>query len=110
MLLPLHMNMLLQTAAASTAEAGTTIANANATSVLSSYEICQRTGFRQYPTWDPLSKMRIQWDGLGVRADSLDHRHPQDFVKSRGNDHQEGPQNPESDDMFLTATIAPEDL
>ena len=109
MLLPLHMNMLLETAATAP---GTPITNSTATKdVPKNYEICQQSGFRQYPRHDPLSKMRVQWNGLGVRAASLDVRHPQEFVKSRGGEPQRGPQSPEENDSFLaTNEVTTDDL
>lgn len=74
------------------------------------YEMCDRTNFRQLPQIDPLSKMRIEWTGYGVRADSLDMQNAQDHVASRGGDRQAGPQSSELNDVFLAASIAPEDL
>lgn len=91
--------------------AGTDITNDGATTDNPvNYELCQRTGFRMYPTHDPLSKMRIEWTGYGVRAASLDMQNPQDYVASRGNDRQIGPQSPENNDRFIGDSIAPEDL
>jgi len=106
MLLALQMNMLLETAAI----IGTEIANANAVDGFSNYEICQRSGFRQYPTWDRSSRMRVEWNGAGVRAESLDPRHPQEFVQSRSVERHTGPQSPEGDNSFISTSIAPEDL
>jgi hypothetical protein len=85
---------------------GTPITNANATAdVPTNYEICDRTGFRQYP-WH----LKKQWDGHYVRSKSFENRHPQEFVRSRGGDKQKGPQSPEGDDSFIATSIAPEDL
>jgi hypothetical protein len=87
------------------------ITNSQATDdVPTNFEICQRTGFKQLPVWHPDSKLIEDGYGDYVRTKSYDSRHPQDYVASRGNDRQEGPQNPELDNLFLTATIAPEDL
>jgi len=89
---------------------GTPIVNADATVELSQYEICQRTGFRMLPQHDYLSKMRIEWTGLGVRSDSFEPRHPQDYVNSVAERAQTGPESPESDDVFITDDIDPDDL
>lgn len=91
--------------------AGTDITNAGATTDNPvNYEICDRTGFRQLPQIDKLSKMRREWTGYGVRAASLDTRNAQDYVASRGNDRHVGPQNPEPTDVFVSTSTAPEDL
>ena len=88
-----------------------TIANEGATtSVPKNYEICDRSGFRQYPIWDKLSKMRIDGYGYGVRADSADPRHPlDDLQQAKSITKQIGPQHPEPDNVFYVS-IAPEDL
>jgi len=91
--------------------AGTDITNDGATTDNPvNYEICDRTGFRQLPQIDRLSKMRREWTGYGVRAASLDIQQPQDYVASRGNDRNLGPQSPENNDRFIGDSIAPEDL
>jgi hypothetical protein len=88
------------------ADPGTGITNANATAdVPTNFEICDRTGFKQYP-----HHLKRQWDGHYVRSKSIENRHPQEFVKSRGGDKQKGPQSPEGDDSFVAVSIAPEDL
>ena len=74
------------------------------------YEIDPMSGFKQYPYWDRLSKLRQRWDGQWVRSDSLDPRHPQDFIKSRGSDISRNIDSPEPDDNFISTSIAPEDL
>jgi len=90
---------------------GSLIVNANATTdVPSNYEIDPISGFRQYPIFDPLSKMRRRWDGEWTRAASLDERHAQEFVKSRGGDSQRGGVSPEQDDSFISTSVSPEDL
>jgi len=103
------MNMLLETAVA--IDPGTPILNTNATTdVPSNYEICQRSGFRQHPRFDSLSKLMVQWNGLGVRLDSLDVRNPQEFIKSRGGESQQGSRSPEPEDSFITVSVDPDDL
>jgi len=92
------------------ADLGTPITNAGATTdVPKNYEICDRTGFRMLPQHDRLSKMRIEWTGYGVRADSKDTRNAQDYISSR-QDIQEGPQSPENNDQFISDSVGPEDL
>lgn len=91
-------------------ELGTIIENLDAVEIRSDYEICQRTGFRQLPEFHPLSDFIRDGYGEYVRRKSVDSRHPQDYGRSRGNDRQEGPQNPESDDNFLTTTVEADDL
>lgn len=92
-------------------DAGTAITNATATTnVPTNYEICPISGFRQWPQWDSISRIRKRWDGQYVRAESLDSRHPQEFVESRGNVRQEGPQHAEPEDVFIADSVAPEDL
>lgn len=86
------------------------ITNANAEDGVGYYEICQRTGFKQYPLWHPLSKMTRDGYGEYVREKSKDSRHPQDFVRSGKNEPQTGPQNPEATDVFLSAIVTASDL
>lgn len=73
-------------------------------------EICDRTGFKMYPWWHPLSELVEDGYGNYVRAKSADSRHPQDYVRSRGNDKSEGPQSAEGSDVFISTSISPEDL
>lgn len=74
------------------------------------YEICQRTGFRQLPTWHPYTDFSIDGYGEYVRKRSVDPQHPQDKIKSRGNAAQKGPQFAEADNTFLSDTVDVEDL
>jgi hypothetical protein len=78
--------------------------NPNAVSVPSNYEICDRTGFRL-----PRGTLRKQWDGLMVRPQSWESRHPQDFVRARP-ERPKGSPRPEQTDQFLTAEVSAEDL
>lgn len=89
---------------------GTPITNSQAAAFRSNFEICARTGFRQLPTWHPDSKFMRDGYGEYVRTKSADERHPQDFVKSRGGDKQIGSVSPEPDNVFISTSIAPEDL
>ena len=73
--------------------------------IRSNYEICQRTGFKMLPQHDPLSKMRIEWTGQGVRLMSLDKRHPQDRLGQK-QDRQTGPQSAELDDVAVGTVTA----
>jgi hypothetical protein len=91
-------------------DSGVRIENDNAEDGFGNYEIDQRTGFKQLPMWHPDSQLVRDGYGELVRRKSQDMRHPQDYVQSGRNVPQEGPQNPESDDSFLSATISPEDL
>lgn len=89
---------------------GTTIENTNASTYRSNFEIDDRTGFKKYPSWHPLS--RVVRDGYGWRTDSrsADDRHPQEFVRARGNDKADGPQFAEPDNTFVSTSVSPEDL
>jgi len=90
---------------------GTPITNSGATTSLqSNYEICPVSGFKLYPRGDRLTEYRKRWDGQWVRAESLDPRHPQEFIRSRGNEPQRGPKSPEPDDVFISTAVTPDDL
>lgn len=86
------------------------ISNSTASEVPSNYECDPMSGFKQYPTLDSTSRFMMRWDGQYVRQESLDPRHPQEYVQSGENAPQDGPQNPEPDDTFLSSTVGPEDL
>lgn len=86
---------------------GALIINNDAIEVLSNYEICARTGFRQLPG-------TLVKDGYGelVRGSSRDSKHPQDFVRSRP-DKLEGSKRPEQTDRFIgvdTPAVSASDL
>ena len=66
------------------------------TSVPNHYEICDRTGFRVRP-----GTLVKEWNGLMVRPESYEARHPQDFVRSRS-DKQTGSVRPEQSDRFIS--------
>lgn len=83
---------------------GTPIINENATFVESNFEICDRTGFKQYP-WG----LQVQWDGVAVRKKSFEARHPQEILRHRGTDRQRGSKNPEPEDVFV-GTVSVDDL
>lgn len=51
-------------------------ANTNAVEHPSIYETCQQSGFKVKP-----GELVQQWDGAWVRADFIDKRHPQEFVR-----------------------------
>ena len=70
----------------------------------SNYTICDRTGFKLLPKADRLSKVRKEWTGLEVRADSLDPRHPSEHVRATI-DRQTGPVNPEMPDTFVKGGV-----
>lgn len=66
--------------------------------------ICDLSGFKV-----KASETRLQWDGLIVRKESFDSRHPQDFVKGK-RDNQTVPRaRPEGTDTFLGPTDVTED-
>lgn len=73
----------------------TDITNENAVEVPSNYEVCQRTGFRV-----PIGELVKEWSGLWVRKQSLDHRHPQDLVRSK-TDKGKTSVSPEPDEVFI---------
>jgi hypothetical protein len=85
---------------------GAPITNANAVDYPSNYEICDRTGFRVLR-----GTLKKQWDGLMVRPESWEPRHPQDFVRARP-EHSKGSPRPEQPDTFLadTSPVDPDDL
>lgn len=61
------------------------------------YLICDRTGFK-LPVAEGLRK---EWTGYLVRKESLDRRHPQEFVRARP-ERAKGSPRPEPDDIFGT--------
>ena len=69
--------------------------NSEAEQIPSNYEICQRSGFKVRP-----GDLAQQWDGLRVRRDLLDTRHPQDFVRSRPETPRPS-RSPEAPDSFV---------
>lgn len=73
----------------------TDITNDNAVEVPSNYEVCQRTGFRV-----PVGELVKEWNGLMVRKESYEARHPQDFVRSK-HEHQKASPSPELTDVFI---------
>ena len=81
------------------ANSGTPITNSGATTGdPQNFEVCSRTGFKVLPG-------SIVKDGYGVlcRAESADSVHPQDRLRSRGNESQRGPVSPEGTDTFVPA-------
>lgn len=69
--------------------------------------ICDRTGFKV-----KASETRHEWNGLIVRKESWEPRHPQDFVKARG-DRQRVPYprpEPTSDTFINAEDVTPDDL
>lgn len=73
------------------------ITNSDATTdVPSNYLICDRTGFKI-----PVSEGLVEeWNGRMVRKESWEARHPQDFVKGRG-ETLNGSPRPEQEDTFV---------
>lgn len=70
------------------------------------YLICDRTGFR-VPVREGLVE---EWNGLKVRRQSYEARHPQDFVRGV-DENQQGSPRPEQSDRFLsTNEVTVDDL
>jgi hypothetical protein len=86
------------------------IVNSQATDGVTNKELCQRTGFQQLPSWHPDTQFMRDGYGEYVRRKSRDDIHPQDYVQSRGNDKQYGPQNPEDYNNFIAVSVSAEDL
>ena len=63
----------------------------------SNYLICQRSGFRVSVE----EGLMQTWDGLWVRKEDWEPRHPQDFVRSRPETNQRGSVSPEQPDSFI---------
>jgi len=77
--------------------------NSDATEEDSNYLICQVSGFRVSRN----EGLARRWDGLWVRRESLDQRHPQDRVrpvKERGG---RGSVSPEPADVFVEQYVPP---
>ena len=66
--------------------------------------VCQRTGFKV-----KAGTLVQEWTGAWVRADSWEPRSQQDFVRNKA-EEQRGAFRPESTDVFIVTSIAPEDL
>ncbi len=75
--------------------------NSDATETQSNYLICQVSGFR-VPVEEGLHK---RWDGLWVRREDFDQRHPLDFVRSVPERERRGSVAPEQPDRFITVPI-----
>lgn len=72
------------------------------TDVPSNYLICDRTGFKI-----PVSEgLREEWNGLKVRRESWEPRHPQDFVRGV-DENQKGSPRPEGADSFQSRATLP---
>jgi hypothetical protein len=57
---------------------------------------CDRTGFTYYR-----SQCRTEWNGLLVRKESWEARHPQDLIRSIRDDQSVPDPNPPGEDIFL---------
>lgn len=69
--------------------------------------ICDRTGFKIKS-----GDAKREWNGLTVRKESWEPRHPQDFVRGRA-DRQAVPNarpEPASDTFITAADVTPDDL
>lgn len=68
--------------------------------------LCDRTGFKVKST-----QVRKQWDGLVVRSESWEPRHPQDLIRSVQDHQAVADPRPEDPDYFLTTNeVSTEDL
>ena len=95
----------------SVAGGGTAITNTGAeANANSGYSIDPVSGFKMLPFSHPHSKLRKRWDGQIIRLGSLDKRHPQEFIESRGDRSQRGPESPESDPVYVSTSTSPSDL
>ena len=60
--------------------------------------ICDYSGFKC-----KMSETRLMWNGLRVRKDFWEPRHPQDYIRARYDDRQTlSDSAPDSDRVFLT--------
>ena len=69
--------------------------NANTEDPEANYEICDRTGFRV-----PAGTLKKEWNGLMVRPESWESRHPQDLIRGRP-ERDGGSPRPEQADRFI---------
>ena len=68
--------------------------------------ICDRTGFKV-----KASRTRMEWNGLIVRVEDWEPRHPQDFVRGRRDRQAVRNARPEQTDTFLaTNEVTADDL
>ncbi len=81
------------------------IRNVDAETVLSNYEMCDRSNWRVYP-----GTLRGEWTGMMVRPALHEFRHPQEEEKSRGGDKMPGSPRPEKDDTFIDTPVSGDDL
>lgn len=58
--------------------------------------ICDVTGFKM-----KASQCRLQWNGLFVRKESFEERHPQDFVRGKTDDQSVPIPRSDSEPTFL---------
>ena len=90
-------NTTVPSATVTAAEAPT---NSDATTdVPVNYVICERTGYRVRP-----GELRTEWNGVQVRPESFEYRHPQDFVRGTS-ENQKGSPSPELNDRFIGTDI-----
>jgi len=68
------------------------------------FNVCQVSGFKVRPR-----ELVKQWDGSKVRPESFDVRNEQDYVRVHA-EQLTGPIRPETDNVFISTSIAPEDL
>jgi len=75
--------------------------NSDAIEVASNYEICDRSGFRvKHGT------LKKEWNGLMVKPEYWEARHPQDFVRVPP-ERERGSPRPEQEDQFIDDDVYP---
>ena len=68
--------------------------------------ICDRSGMKVR-----MSQTRKEWNGLRVRIEDWEPRHPQDFVRGRRDNQAVRDPRPEGTDVFLTTNeVTADDL
>ncbi|KKK52696.1 hypothetical protein LCGC14_3102310 [marine sediment metagenome] len=81
------------------------IRNVDAETVLSNYEMCDRSNWRVYP-----GTLKGEYTGFLVRPDLHELRHPQEQERSLGGDKAPGSPRPEQEDTFITDEITIDDF
>ena len=84
---------------------GTAITNPTASETPSSYEVCQRSGFRV-----PVGTLIREWTGLWVRPEVWEARHPSELLRLRAHEQPHPLGNPEPDDTFIATAVSVDDL
>jgi len=75
--------------------------NTDAIEIASNYEICDRSGFKV-----KAGSLKKEWNGLMVKPEYLEARHPQDFVRVPP-EREKGSPRPEQEDQFIDDDVYP---